>query len=377
MNHNIELPRESAVFTHALRLALGGALFLVIFMILGAASASAAPGDSESAKAKSSQFLGGNGLISGLLQPVIGAVDSTLAHVPVVNGLLPANTVGSVTAPVTQGVDRVESALSQLPVLGPVVTAVGAPVQGITNNVVAPVLGVVDSVTTPVLGAVDQLTSPVVTILAPVLDPITGAVKPIVEDVTDTLTGTPGHPGTPGTPGTPGHPVDPTAPPTGPGLPGSPLSPASPVGPFLPGASSMDSASAIASASNPLAAVGTSPAAFLQAVRALGAGAATGNATELGTVETSNHEALPGGSEPSLCAPTSGDGLAGPCQPALGVASGASSLVSGSSGGSAGASAANEFFPLDVKTSVTGSALRPADWTLPSAMPSDPGASPD
>lgn len=369
MNHDIELPRESAVFTHALRLALGGALFLVIFMILGAASASAAPGDSESAKSKSSQFLGGNGLISGLLQPVIGAVDSTLAHVPVVNSLLPANTVGSVTAPVTQSVDRVESALSQLPVLGPVVTVVGAPVQGLTNNVVAPVLGVVDSVTTPVLGAVDQLANPVVTILAPVLDPITGAVKPIVKDVTDTLTGTPGHPVDPT------NPTDPTDPPTGPRVPVSPLSPASPAGPFMPGVGAIDSVSA--STENPLAAVGLSPAAFLNAVRALGAVSAPANGAGLGTAETANHEALPGGSEPSLCSPTPGAELAGPCQPALGVASGASSLISGSSGGSAGASAANEFFPLDVKTSVTGSALRPADWTLPSAMPSDPGASPD
>ncbi|ALE07140.1 hypothetical protein AL755_19440 [Arthrobacter sp. ERGS1:01] len=121
----------------AVRLSLGAALIAAAFLVLGSTGAFAAssnPNSSSSSPAAS----GGKGLISGLLNPVVKLVDTTVSQVPVVKDLVGSDTVSKITTPVTNVTDKVEGSVASLPVVGPVVGAVSTPVQNITNQVVAP-----------------------------------------------------------------------------------------------------------------------------------------------------------------------------------------------------------------------------------------------
>lgn len=96
-----------------------------------------------------------------LVAPVAGVVDSTLSQVPVVNNVLPADAVTSVTQPLLEPADTA---------LSPVLTPVGEVIEPVLD-VVNPVIDAVD----PVLEVVDpiiEVIDPVVEVVDPVVDPI-------------------------------------------------------------------------------------------------------------------------------------------------------------------------------------------------------------
>lgn len=105
--------------------------------------------------------------LSNAVAPITGAVDSTLAQVPIVNHVVPSGTTTAVTQPLLQSVD---SAVA--PVL-PSVEQVLTPVVG----VVAPVVGVVD----PAIGVVEPVVDPITGVGEP-LAPITGVLQPVGPD---------------------------------------------------------------------------------------------------------------------------------------------------------------------------------------------------
>ncbi|MBP2413164.1 hypothetical protein JOF48_001963 [Arthrobacter stackebrandtii] len=216
----------------AVRIALGVSLFLALFVLLGSTGASASTTSDPQPAPR-------HGLLSGILNPVVGVVDQTLSQVPVVKDITGPGTVGKITAPVTGLTDHVENTLTQVPVVENVVS----PVREVATTVVPPVTDVVSAVTTPVLGAVGQATAPVVEVAAPVLDPVTTAVAPIVGGVTDTVAGVTGGtsgvvvevvdnvvaPAIPAIPGVTVPPVSPESP-----TPATPVTPAAPVAPVVP-----------------------------------------------------------------------------------------------------------------------------------------------
>ncbi len=167
----------------ALRLAFGLALFAALFMVLSASGAFAASGSSDpnaaDATTSNQPSMKSNGLLSGIISPVVTALDTTAARVPVVGKIKDPETVRAVVAPVTSTTGRVETAVNNTPVAG----AALAPVGQLTSAVVPPVVNTVEAVMTPVLETVDSATAPVVGIVAPIADPVVETLKPIVDRV--------------------------------------------------------------------------------------------------------------------------------------------------------------------------------------------------
>ncbi|WP_146070202.1 hypothetical protein [Arthrobacter sp. GMC3] len=308
-------------------------------------------------------------------------VDKTISQVPVVNEIVGNGTVGKITAPITGAVDRVESAVTKVPVVGGVVDSVLTPVGNLGNQVVAPVTDVLGSVTTPVLGAVDQITSPVTQILSPVLDPVTGALKPVVDGVTGGATGIVGGvvdvvlpPGTPSTPGTPGTPGTPTTP----GAPGSVLP-----GTLLPGAAmpGVDDASGISPGALNSSFAGTQTPGQTPGVSS--SVVVAGHAFQAVSPASGNPVLASAGSGTDVVVQPSCDddfnAATGPCAPAVTTSASASAGAgssSGGSGGAGGAAAADQCFPLSYHSAMSSAAMRAANWALPASLTTDPGSSP-
>jgi len=94
---------------------------------------------------------------AGFVQPLIGAVDNSIAAVPVANQVVPSGTADAVTAPVIEAADEIVDEIAQdllpamkdtLPVLDPVVEPVSdllAGVDSLPGNIAAPVLTIPDA----------------------------------------------------------------------------------------------------------------------------------------------------------------------------------------------------------------------------------------
>lgn len=401
-------------FLCALRLGVGAAFFIAVFLVLSASGALAAS-DPHSASTSppattQSKQLPSKGLLSGILNPVVGIVDKTVSAIPVVGDVTGNNTVAKVVAPVSAVTERVENSVTSMPVVGEVV----APIGNLSNAVVPPVVNIVDTVTTPVLNTVDKVTSPVVQSVDPVVAPVTEALKPIVDGTLGTVSGTVGTvvaevlppvrpitpevPAKPAVPSTPEMPGNLDTPPTveapdvsevqsvpergndasgAPGISGDPGNKAS--------VSSDGTLGAAVSVEKPgqrkAEDVGTfgkvrTLADYLAGSTFPGLRApekvAGGTAAAISTMPTPS-------SSQAVCGGDSNMPGVGPCAPAISTGSASSgSLGAGASGaaGSSGSAAAHENCADLFSVLLAGSAVHNADWQLPASMPSDPGSTP-
>ncbi|MHA7305621.1 hypothetical protein ACX80E_10305 [Arthrobacter sp. TMN-49] len=322
----------------ALRIALGAALFAAFFIVLGSSGAFAALDSREAGASSSSQTPAeGKGLLSGILSPVVGAVDKTISHVPVVPEITGTNTVAKVVAPVVAVTDRVETTVSSVPVVG---------------QVVAPVVGVV---TTPVVDVVEQLVAPVPPIVAPVLDPVAGVVNPVVDVVTGGVGS--GNANVP----------EPVLPPVKPGIPGSLEIPSTGIGSAVDIPDLPESGNGVQSSSR--AAHGGTLAEYLTMTPRISTGG-DGPSSNAGVSSPA------GGTGFASCGTGSSGSVAAPCMPAVSFspASGTSSSVA--TGGSIGSAAAHENFADYSSVALLGTALRNGNWSLPASLSSDPGSTP-
>lgn len=393
MDGNSESWTLSAIASRALRIAVGAALFAAVLLILGSSGAFASSGSSPtSVTAAKPAPDKGNGLISGILSPVVGVVDKAVSQVPVVKDIVDNGTVGKVVAPVSTVTDKVESAVKTVPVVGAVV----APVRQITNAVVPPVVNAAESVTTPVLGAVDQAAAPVIQAVAPVLNPVTGTVRPVVGGVTDGVVEVVDTVVTPALPSTPVVPAAPSVPQT-PSIPGAPGTSDTTDGHDTSGVPGDGHA---VGGSHSKAATSVSE---VEAVKAADAKSDSHNAALDAQIGVGNFGALapyladrqvagasntgesaafavPSGAQPAAsCGSDSHNAAVGPCATAVvagavpGPASGSSA---GGSGGAAGPVAADEHMYAQFALAGGAAALPSTDWPLPASMPENPGSTP-
>lgn len=398
----------------ALRLGVGAVFFIALFMVLSASGALAAsdadPLAANPSETTNSKQSANKGLLSGILNPVVGIVDKTVSATPVVGDVTGNNTVAKVAAPVSAVTDRVEKSVTSVPVVGEVV----APVGNLSNAVVPPVVNIVDTVTTPVLKTVDKAASPVVQIADPVISPVTEALKPIVDGTVGTVSGSVGTV------------VDEVLPPVRPSPPEIPAKPAVPSTPEMPG--NLDTPPTVEATD--VSGVQSVPERGNDASGAPDISGDPGNKASVSSddtldaadsVEKAGHgkaedvrtfgkvrtlaDYLAGRTFPGLTAPEKvADGAAvaisnmptpggskavcgadsnmpgvGPCAPAISTGSASSgSFGAGASGaaGSSGSAAAHQNFADLFSILLAGSAVHNADWQLPASMPSDPGSTP-
>lgn len=378
-------------------------------MILGSSSALAASDSNESATQHSIKAPShGKGLLSGILNPVVGVVDKTVSQIPVVGEVTGSDTVAKVAAPVSAVTDRVEQAIISVPVVG----EVAAPVGNLGNAAVPPVVNIVDTVTTPVLKTVDKVAAPVVQIADPVIAPVTEALKPIVDGAVGNVSGgaatvvdevlppvkpsAPEIPARPAVPSVPEGSGDLDTPPTA-EVPGAQSLPDGGNGPSdspellgNPGDKesvgsdvTLETADAVESTGHGKAKdVGTSGkvrtlADYLAArtfpgLMAHEKSSGGGAAAAITTMPT------PGGSQAACGADSNMPGV-GPCAPAINTSpasSGSFGAGASGAGGSGGTAAAHESYTDWFSALLAGSAVHNADWQLPASTPCDPGSTP-
>ncbi|WP_283458250.1 hypothetical protein [Arthrobacter sp. H35-D1] len=399
----------------ALRLGVGAAFFIALFMVLSASGALAAsdadPVAANPSETTNSKQSANKGLLSGILNPVVGVVDQTVSKIPVVGDITGNNTVAKVAAPVSAVTDRVETSVTSVPVVGEVV----APVGNLSNAVVPPVVNIVDTVTTPVLKTADKVSSPVVQIVDPVVVPVTEALKPIVDGAVGTVSGSVASvvdevlpPMRPSAPEIPAKPAVPSTPET----PGNLGTPPTAEVPEVSGAQSVpdggngpsDSPELLGDPGNKESASSDVTLETADAVENAGHGKAKNVGTS-GKVRTladylaartfpglMAHEktagggaavaittmATPGGSQAACGADSNMPGV-GPCAPAISTSpasSGSFGAGASGAGGSTGSAAAHENYADWFSVLLEGSAVHSADWQLPASTPSVPGSTP-
>ena len=400
----------------SLALLVAGAAAAILWLVLGAASAHAADNSDarshglvnslsrtlvKAVPAPSSAKTPLSGAVSGILDPVVGLVDDTVAKVPVVGSVTGPAPVAAVTKPVVDVVRQVEAGVSSAPVVGPVVGSVTEPVAGVVTTVVTPIVTpvakTVEQVTTPVLNTVTTVTQPVTDGVKPVVDPVVGVVAPVVDGVLGNGTGG-GAPSGGTTPSTPTLPTPPVAPGTpSPGAPGATGGTAPGTTPGTEAAAPTNHSDAVvpeASTTKPRPATHKPAAGSLDTAAAsnlttsrLGpyrpadspwanvpGASGSGRASTSHGARPSEAPSAPGRSP--ACGGYGPDTTSTGCLPAVTTAPAGSSASGGSSGG-AGTAAANEYFPFAFTAGLSGGSVRDVAWSLPASMPADPGSSPD
>ncbi|MCC9069957.1 hypothetical protein [Arthrobacter cryoconiti] len=326
----------SNALARATRIAVGVALLAVAFLLFGSTGAFAASSDSSSQSAPGATRSGGGGLISGLLNPVVHAVDKAVSQIPVVSDVVKNGTVAAVVAPVTTVTDHVESGISTVPVVGAVLQPVlETPVLGNVGGVVGDVVG----------GAVDAVLPPA------------GNSAPVVPAVP-----------------VPNVPVE--------ILPTPPVSVDTSLPAVVPvpdsSAVTTENAAAVNAVSKGVDANLTSQntSAVVSASRFLPSSQSMVGSSSSALTERSARAKNP--SEP-ICVTTPDSDGSVPCLPAAAPSptTASSSLSGGSGGGSNGSAAADELFPLSFHLAAARAPSLDADWALPASMPSNPGSSPD
>lgn len=330
----------SNALARATRIAVGVALLAVAFLLFGSTGAFAASSDSSSQSAPGATRSGGGGLISGLLNPVVHAVDKAVSQIPVVNEVVSNGTVAAVVAPVTTVTNHVESGISSVPVVGAVLQPVlETPVLGNVGGVVGDVVG----------GAVDVVLPPA------------GNSAPAVPAVP-----------------VPNVPVE--------ILPTAPVSVDTSVPAVVPAA--VPAPDSLASATENAAAInavseGVDPNLTSQKTSAVMSASRFLPSTQsmVGSSSLTLTERLARAKSPSepICVATPDSNGSVPCLPAVAPSptAASSSLSGGSGGGSNGSAAADELFPLSFHLAAARAPSLDADWALPASMPSNPGSSPD